>query len=149
MLQHFHFTLLPHLLYFVFKRGWLNPADWRWWIFKERSMHYVRLPVSLSFVMNVVPDDDVVQTGRVWPADCEDETSIKRSSQQLTHFTTLDAVRQERHTHRAAKLHTWIGMIYLYQHSVRRPKIVKGTGTDKPQPQVSMLTFSSLSVSRP
>jgi len=40
MLQHFHFTLLPHLLYFVFKRGWLKPASWTWWIFKGASTTY-------------------------------------------------------------------------------------------------------------
>ena len=85
------------------------------------QQQYVRLSVSLSLVVDVVPDDDVVHTGGHGSADREDKSSIKRLSQQCTDFAALGTVRQEGHTHRATKPPTGIRMFPLH-HKTRQKR---------------------------
>ena len=49
--------------------------------------------MNLRLVVYVVPDDNIVHSGRHRATDREDQTSIERLSQQIADFATLDVVR--------------------------------------------------------
>jgi len=72
--------------------------------------------MHLGLVMNVVPDNDVVDTPRNGPTHGEHKPSIKSSSQQLTDFTALVRVRQKRTANGAFKrlARVWMFILAYY-----------------------------------
>ena len=85
--------------------------------------------VRFSLVVNIVPRDDVFSAAGRRSAHCEDESGIKRSSQQLANLLTFSVTWQVSRTPCAFEPLTWVRMILLRmrQHNVVQCNVERKT----------------------